>query len=82
MSIDIYIFILNVTSMLGYTMVQFFLNNPNTILICNIKNISIEHKDSKVLHISPSVEDGSLIHCIHFKPTKRDPHKSIKGLKV
>ena len=33
-------------------------------------------------HVSPNVEDGSPIHWIHFKPTKRDPHKSIKGFQV
>ena len=35
-----------------------------------------------VLHVSPNVEDGRPIHCIHFKHTKRNPHKSIKGLQV
>ena len=27
-------------------------------------------------------KDGCPIHCIQFKPTKRNPHKSIKGLEV
>jgi len=43
--------------------------------------LSIERKYHAVLHVSPNVEDGSPILCIHFKPTKRDPHKSIKGCK-
>ena len=59
----------------------YILNNQNTILICN-KKLSIEHKYPSVLHVYPNVEDGSPIHCIHFKPTKRNPHKSIKGLQV
>ena len=46
------------------------------------KKLSIERKYPSVLHVSPNVEDGSPIHCIHFKPTKRNPHKSIKGLQV
>ena len=58
------------------------LNNKNTILICNQKYISIRHKYPLASHVFPNVEDGSPIHCIHFKPTKRDPHKSIKGLQV
>jgi hypothetical protein len=57
------------------------LNNQNTLLICNIF-FSIEWKYPSVLHVSPNVEDGSPIHCIHFKSTKRDLHKSIKGLQV
>ena len=46
------------------------------------KKLSIERKGPLVSHVSPNVKDGSLIHCIHFKPTKRDPHKSIMGLQV
>src|SRR6202022_4841426 len=46
------------------------------------QKLSIEHKYLLVSHVSPNVEDASPIHCIHFKPTKRDPHKSIKGLQV
>ena len=45
------------------------LNNQNTILICNKKNLSIECKYPSVSHVSPHVEDGSWIHCIHFKLT-------------
>ena len=51
-------------------------------MICNKKKLSIERKYPSVSHVSPNVEDGSPIHCIHFKPTKRNPHKSIKGLQV
>jgi hypothetical protein len=58
------------------------LNNQNTIFICNKKNLSIKCKYSSVSHVSPNVKDGSPIHCIHFKPTKRVMHKSNKGLKV
>ena len=59
------------------------LSNEYTILICNRQNkLSIGRKYPLVLHVSPNVEDGSPIHCIHFKPTKRDLHKSIKGLHV
>ena len=57
------------------------LNNPNTILICN-KKLSIQRKYPLVSHVSPNVEDGSLIYCIHIKPTKTDPHKSIEGFQV
>jgi hypothetical protein len=47
------------------------------------KNISVEHKYLLVPHVSPNVKEGSPIHCIHFKPTKRDQHiKRIKGLQV
>jgi hypothetical protein len=34
-----------------------------------------------VSHVSPNVEDGSPIHCIHFKPTKRDPQKTSRVFK-
>ena len=51
-------------------------------MICNKKILSIERKYPSVSHVSPNVEDGRPIHCIHFKPTKRNPHKSIKGLQV
>jgi hypothetical protein len=51
-------------------------------MICNKKKLSIERKYPSVSHVSPNVEDGRPIHCIHFKPTKGNPHKSIKGLKV
>ena len=44
--------------------------------------MSIERKYPLVSHVSSNVEDGSPVHCIHFKPTKRDPHKSIKGSQV
>ena len=54
------------------------LNNLNPILICNKRKLSIEHKYSLVSHVFPNVEDASPIHCIYFKPTKRDLHKSIK----
>ena len=47
-----------------------------------LEKLSIECKYPSVLHVSPNVEDGSPIHYIHFKPTKRDPHKSIKGFQV
>ena len=63
-------------------------NNQYEILICKKKpkktkkKLSIEPKDPSVSHVSPNVEDGSLILCINFKPTKRNPHKSIKGLQV
>ena len=56
----------------------YILNNQNTILICKQKKLSIEDKYPLVSHVSPN----GPIHCIHFKPTKRDPHKSIKGLQV
>ena len=53
------------------------LNDLDTILICNQKKkkkkLSIERKDPSVSHVSLTNEDGSLIHCIHFKPTKRVP---------
>ena len=58
------------------------LNNRNTILICNKKKPSIECKYLLVSHVSPNVEEGSPIHRIHFKATKRNPRKSIKGLQV
>ena len=51
-------------------------------MICNKKKLSIERKYPLVLHVSPNVEDGSPIHCINFKPTNRNPHKSIKGLQI
>ena len=41
----------------------------------------IERNYPLVSHVSPKV-DNSPIHSIHFKPTKRDPHKSLKGLQV
>ena len=34
------------------------------------------------MQVSPIVEEGSPIHCINFKLTKRNPHDSIKGLQV
>ena len=52
------------------------------ILICDKIKLSIELKYPLVSHVSPNVEDGSPIYCIHLKPTKRDMHKSIKGLQV
>ena len=42
----------------------------------------MERKYPWVSHVIPNVEDGNPIHCIHFKPTKRDLHRSIKGLQV
>ena len=83
MSIDIYNLFLNVTSILGYTIFRNFsiFNNQNTILIC-VRILSIKCKYPLVSHVSPNVEDASPIHCVHFKATKRDPHKSIKGLQV
>ena len=48
----------------------------------NRKKKSIKHKYPSVLHVSQNVEDDSPIHCINFKPTKRNPHKSIKHLQV
>ena len=57
-------------------------SNQNTILICKKKKLSIKRKYPLVWHVSPNVEDGSPIHCIHFKSTKRDMDKSIKGLQV
>ena len=51
------------------------MNNQYAILICN--NLSIECKYPSVSHVSPNGEDG-----INFKPTKRNMHKSIKGLQV
>ena len=47
------------------------LNTQNTILICNKTKQSIKHKYPLVLNVSPNVVN-SPIHCIHFKPTKRD----------
>ena len=58
------------------------LNIQYAILICNQKKLLIECKYPSVSHVSPKVEDCSPIHCIKFKPTKRNPHKSIKGLQV
>jgi hypothetical protein len=59
------------------------LNNLNAILIRNQKKkLSIDRKYPSILHVASNVEDGSPIHCVHFKPTTRDPHKSIKGLQV
>jgi hypothetical protein len=52
-----------------------------TILICN-KKLSIGHKYTLVSYVSSNGEDGSPIHCIHSKPTNKDPHKSIKGFQV
>ena len=46
------------------------------------KETSIKRKYPSVSHVSPTVEDGSPIHCINLKPTKRSLHKSIKGLQV
>ena len=57
-------------------------NNQCAILIFNQKKLSIKRKYPSFLHVSPNFEDGSPFHCIHFKFTKRDPHKSIKGLQV
>ena len=70
-----------------FWLTQFFrktniMNNQYAILICNKKKLSIKRKYPSVSHVSPNVEDGSPIHCINFKPTKRNPHKSIKGLQV
>ena len=58
------------------------LNNQYAILICNKEKLSIKRKYPSVSHVSPNVEDGSPIHCMNFKPTNRNPHKSIKGLQV
>ena len=58
------------------------LNNEYAILICYKKKLSIEFKYPSVSHVSSNDEDGSPIHCINFKPTKRNPHKSIKGLAI
>ena len=44
--------------------------------------MSIECKYLSVSHVYANVQDGSPIHFIHFKPTKRDMHKSIKGFRV
>ena len=46
------------------------------------KKLSIKRKYPSVLHVAPNVEDSSPFHGIHFKPTKGDPNKSIKGLQV
>ena len=46
------------------------------------KNLSFEQKYPSISHVSPNVEDSSPIHCMNFKPTKKNPHKSIKGLQV
>ena len=46
------------------------------------KKLLVEHKYSSVLHVSSNVEDSSPIHCINFKPTKRNSHESIRGLQV
>ena len=54
----------------------------NQYAIVTKKNLSIKRKDPSILHVSPNVEDGSAIHCINFKPAKRNPHESIKGLQV
>ena len=53
------------------------LKDQNTIFICNRLTVN-----PSVSHVSPNVGGASPIHCIHLKPTKRDPHKSIKGLQV
>ncbi len=36
----------------------------------------------KCSYVSSNDEDGSPIHCIHFKPTNKEPLKSIKDLQV
>ena len=56
--------------------------NQNTILIWNKKKIWIERKYPSIWHVSPKGEDGSPIHSIQFKPTKRHRHKTIKGPQV
>jgi hypothetical protein len=78
MSIDIYILFQNVTSIFG---LHNILENKFSEWFVT-KKLSIERKYPSVSHVSPNVEDGRPIHCIHFKPTKRNPHKSIKGLQV
>ena len=62
------------------------LNNQITIFICNKKtqenqDLIIEHKYPSNSYVSPN-NGSSLIHSIHFKPTHKDPHKSLKGLQV
>ena len=56
-------------------------DDENKILICNRK-LSIKRKYFLVSYVSPNVEVGSPIHCIHFKSTNIDLHKNIKGLQV
>ena len=78
MSIDIY---------MSFQNVKFGLHNILgklifAILICNQKKPSIKRKYPSVLRAPPNVEDGSPIHCINFKSTKKNMHKSIKGLQV
>ena len=46
-----------------------------------LEKLLIEHKYPSVLYVSPNV-DNSPIYSIHFKLTKRDLHKSLKGLQV
>ena len=48
-------------------------------MIC-MHNIIIVYE--KLYIDDEDVEDDRPIHCIHFKSTKRDPHKSNKGLQV
>ena len=59
-----------------------YLNNQNTVLICNKKYMSIECKYPLVSHVSPYVEDGSPIQLHSLQAHMRDMHKSIKGLPV
>jgi hypothetical protein len=79
MSIDIYILFQNVTSIFG---LHYILENWFFEWFVTQKKLPIERKYPLVSHVSPNVEDSRPIHCIHFKPTKRNPHKSIKSFQV
>ena len=67
---------------------KFGLHNSLEKLIFWIIKIQSWFETKKNYQLSISIiwsrmfEDGSPIHCIPFKPTKRDLHKSIKGLQV
>ena len=53
---------------------------------CPKNKINLELLDLELIlkcsYVSSNDEDGSPIHCIHFKPTNKDPLKSIKELQV
>ena len=58
-------------------MQSWFVTKKNNIYIYIINQAKVFF-----LNVSPNVEDGTPIHCINYKPTNRNPHKSIKGLQV
>ena len=45
------------------------------------KKLLTEYKYPLVSHVSPNVEDGIPIHCIHFKPTKRNMQRTSRIFK-